>query len=173
MKRIPIFVVAVLAALICAPQTDSLAQKKKPARRATPAPTPVPDMRSDALKVAEQIKHVSNFIYVFGKIVNGLEVAEDQAKRNQTSPAIQAKNKQSKDALVASINSLRAGLENLARGFQANPRLQIQYLKLTNATAVAANAERLAAVGQYDEAGKTLVTVVERLTETIISMRLL
>ena len=133
----------------------------------------MPDMRPEALQVAAQIKNVSNFIYVFGKIVNGLEVAEDQAKRNEASPAVQAKTKQSKDALVASINGLRAGLENLARSFQANSRLQVQYLKLSYATEAAANAERLAAAGRYDEAGKSLVTVIERLTDTMISMRLL
>lgn len=130
-------------------------------------------MRPEALQVAAQIKNVSNFIYVFGKIVNGLEIAEDQAKRNESSPAIQAKTKQSKDALVARISDLRAGLENLARSFQANPRLQVQYLKLSYATEAAANAERLAAAGRYDEAGKTLVIVIERLTDTMISMRLL
>jgi len=160
-------------ALICAPQPPSLAQKKKPASRAKPAPTPVPDMRPEATQVATQIKNVSNFIYVFGKIVNTLEVAEDQAKRNQTSPEIQAKNKKSKDALIASINGLRAGLENVTRSFQANPRLQVQYLKLSYATEAAANAERLATAGRYDEAGKMLVTVIERLTDTMISMRLL
>lgn len=173
MKRIAIFAVAVLIALVSAPRTDSLAQKRKPARRATPAPTPVPDMRPEALQVAAQIKNVSNFIYVFGKIVNGLEIAEEQVKRNESSPAIQAKTKQSKDALVARISDLRAGLENLARSFQANPRLQVQYLKISSATEAAANAERLAAAGRYDEAGKTLVIVIERLTDTMISMRLL
>lgn len=136
-------------------------------------PTPVPDMRPEALQVAAQIKNVSNFIYVFGKIVNGLEVAEDQAKRNQVSPEVQAKTKQSKDALVASINGLRAGLENMVRSFQANQRLQVQYLKLSYASEAAANAERLAMAGRYDEAGKSLVTVVERLTDTMVSMRLL
>lgn len=130
-------------------------------------------MRPEALQVAAQIKNVSNFIYVFGKIVNGLEIAEEQVKRNESSPAIQAKTKQSKDALVARISDLRAGLENLARSFQANPRLQVQYLKLSYATEAAANAERLAAAGRYDEAGKTLVIVIERLTDTMISMRLL
>ncbi len=130
-------------------------------------------MRPEALQVAAQIKNVSNFIYVFGKIVNGLEIAEEQVKRNESSPAIQAKTKQSKDALVARISDLRAGLENLARSFQANPRLQVQYLKISSATEAAANAERLAAAGRYDEAGKTLVIVIERLTDTMVSMRLL
>src|SRR5262249_15243088 len=104
-------------------------------------------MRAEASEVAAQIKNVANFIYIYGKVVNTIEVAEDQAKNNQTSPEIQAKNKKSKETLVASVNGLRAGLENLANNFQANPRLQVQYLKLSYATEAAIDAERLVSAG--------------------------
>jgi hypothetical protein len=67
---------------------------------------------------------------------------------------------------------LRGGLENLSNNFKANPRLQVQYLKLNFAADAVLNAERLAAAGQYEAAGKMLVTAIERLTDTIISMRL-
>lgn len=130
-------------------------------------------MRPEASQIAEQINNVSKFIFVYGKIANGLEIAEEQAKKGQTTPAIQAKYKESKDALIANIRGLRAGLDNLVKVFQANPRLQIQYLKLSYAAEAAANSEKLAAAGNYDDAGKSLVLVVERLTDTIISMRLL
>ena len=130
-------------------------------------------MRPEASKVAAQIKNVTNFIYVYGKIVNSLEVADEQVKNKQTSPEIQAKNQKSKDALILRIRDLRAGLENLAKSFQANQRLQVQYLKLNFATDAVTNAERLATAGSYEEAGKALVLVIERLTDTVISMRLL
>jgi len=172
-----------LIAIVCAPQPSSLAQKtqpsssaaqkKKPSPRAKPTPTPVPDMRAEASQVATQIKNVSNFIYVYGKIVNSLEVADEQVKNKQTSPEIQAKNQKSKDALILRISDLRAGLENVTKSFQANPRMQVQYLKLTYATDAVLNAQRLAAAGKYDEAGKSLVTSVERLTDAMVSMRLL
>jgi hypothetical protein len=173
LKRIFIFALIITAVAVIAPQLNSFAQqKKRPVRRATPTPTPALDMRQDAAKVAEQIKNVSNFIYVYGKIVNTLEVADDQAKNKQSSPEIQAKNQKSKDQLVATISGLRAGLENVAKGFQANPRMQVQSLKISNATEAATNAERLAAAGRYDDAGKMLVAVIDRLTDTLISMRL-
>src|SRR5262245_56699059 len=129
-------------------------------------------MRPEASQVATQIKNVSNFLYVYGKIVNSLEVADEQAKNKQSSPEIQEKNQKSKDALVVNINKLRAGMESLSKSFQANPRLQVQYLKLSNATDAVLNAERLAAAGRYEEAGKTLIRAIERLTDTVISMRL-
>jgi hypothetical protein len=171
----------VLIAVGAASQTLSLARQqkqqpkqhqKRPARGAKPTPSPTPDMRAEASEVATQIKNVSNFIYIYGKVVNGLEVADEQAKSNQASPETQAKIKESKDKLIAKIKDVRIGLEDLANGFQANPRLQVQFLKVSYATEAALNAERLAAAGRYNDAGKFLVTVVERLTDTIISMRL-
>ena len=174
MKSISIIIAVILIAFCIAPEASSLAQqRKKPvARGAKPTPTPTPDMRPEAAQVATQIKNISNFIYIYGKIVNTIQVVDDQAKGDQTSPKAQALNKESKDALVVNISKLRAGLENLSNNFKANPRLQVQYLKLNFAADAVLNAERLAAAGQYEAAGKTLVTAIERLTDTIISMRL-
>jgi hypothetical protein len=181
LKRVSIFTIMVLIAVGATSQALSLARQqkqqpkqhqKRPARGAKPTPTPTPDMRAEASEVATQIKNVSNFIYIYGKVVNGLEVADEQAKSNQASPETQAKIKESKDKLIAKIKDVRIGLEGLANGFQANPRLQVQFLKVSYATEAALNAERLAAAGRYNDAGKFLVTVVERLTDTIISMRL-
>ncbi|HEU0175613.1 MAG TPA: hypothetical protein VFV58_15235 [Blastocatellia bacterium] len=176
MKRVSIIITIVLIALGGASQAPSFAQQKqrqkKPTRGAKPTPTPTPDTRAEASKVAAQIKKVSNFIYIYGKVVNGLEFANEQAKDDPASPKAQALNKENKDKLIASIAGLRAEVEDLSKGFEGNPRLQVQYLKLSYATDASLDAERFAAAGRYDEAGKSLVTVVERLTDTIISMRL-
>lgn len=189
MKRVSIFISIVLFALGAASQAYSLAQQqqqqqqqpkrrqKRPMRSAkptpTPTPTPTPDMRAEASLVATQIKNISNFIYIYGKIVSSLELADEQAKNNLTSPEIQAKNKQSKDALIGRIRDLKTGVDDMANNFKANPRLQVQYLKLSYAADAVLKAERLAAAGRYNEAGQSLVTVVERLTDTIVSMRLM
>jgi len=182
LKRVSIFTAIVLIALGAASQARSIAQQqkqqpkqqqKRPTRGARPTPTPTPDMRAEASEVAAQIKNVSNFIYIYGKVVNGLEVADEQAKSNLASPETQARIKESKATLIAKIKDVRIGLEDLANNVQANPRLQGQYLKVSYATEAALNAERLVAAGRYNDAGKFLVTVVERLTDAIISMRLL
>ena len=178
MKRVSIFTIIVLIALGAASQARSLTQQrqqpkqqqKRPTRRVKPTPTPTPDTRAEASEVVTQIRNVSNFIYIYGKVVNGLEVADEQAKSNLASPETQARIKESKDKLIAKIKDVRIGLEDLANKFQANPRLQVQYLKLAYATEAALNAERLSAAGKYNEAGKFLVTAVERLADTIVSM---
>ena len=153
-----------------------IAQKKPPAkprrRTAAPAPTPTPtNMVEAANKVAEQLKLVSRFIYVYGKVANGLEIAEDQAKRGETSPALVAGNQQVKQNIVANLNGLKTGIDKIALEFKSNDRLQVQYLKLTGASDAVSGAEQLAVAGRYDDAGKSLVTAVERLAETIISLR--
>jgi len=181
LKRVTIFTAIVLIALGALSQAHSFAQQlqqkqrpRKPATGAKAKPTPTPDMRAEAAQVAAQIKKVSNFIYIYGKIVNGLQFADEQSKNDDKASAkVQALNKENRDKLVASIDGVRAEIALLAKGFESNPRMQVQYLKLNSAAGAALDAERLAATGQYDDAGKSLVTVVERLTDTVMSMRLL
>jgi hypothetical protein len=174
LKRVSIFTAIILITLGAASQAPSFAQKQrqKKSGAAKPKPTPTPDMRAEAAKVAEQIKYVSNFIYIYGKVVNGLQIADEQMKNNQASPEAKATNQENKDKLIISMNRLRAGLEGLASGFEGNQRMQVQYLKLAYATEASFEAERLAVAGRYEEAGKSLVAVVERLTDAIISMKL-
>jgi hypothetical protein len=153
-----------------------LAQKKKPAstKKRPPAasPTPAPDMRAEAALVADQIKNVSRFLYIYGQIENSIEVVEENAKRGQNTPAVEAKNKQNLEQLVANIKNLRLGMDDLVKRFQGNPRLQVQSLKVSLAAESAALAEQLAAAGKFNDAGKALIAVNERLTDALISMRL-
>lgn len=176
MKRYSALSLTTLLALLVVLQGATLAQKKRPSgtkrRAAGSAPAPTFDMRAEANQVADQLKNVTKFLYIYGKVANGIEFADDQAKRGQVSPNAVEKNKQSKSAVVTQINGLRAGLDNLTRNFKSNPRLQVQYLKVSYASEAAANAEQLAAAGRFEEAGKALVNVVERLTDAIMSMRL-
>ena len=188
MKRYSILAITILLALICAlpgaiiaQKSSTTAQKKTTKRRPTkstksakptPTPTPVPDMRPEAARLAVQIKNMTLFLYTYGKVVNGLELADEQAKRNQIPPNIIAKNKESKDALVSNIAALRAGLSTLMNDFQGSSRFQVQYVKMTFATESVLSAERLVSAGRYDEAGKALIQTIDRLTDTMLSMRL-
>lgn len=148
-------------------------RKRTPAtRRPAPAPQPPPiDMAAEAAPVADQLKNLSQFVYIYGKIVNGLELAAEQDKRGESSPEITARNQKTRDGIVTNIQGLRAGIVKAGERLQAESRLQVQYLKLTSATDAVVNAERLATAGRYDDAGKSLLVAIERLTDTIISFR--
>lgn len=181
MKRYTTLTLTILLVFLCALPTPSNSQTKpssqtKTRRRATPTPAPVIDMRPEATRVADQIKNFSRFLYIYGKVQNSVEFAEEEAKRAQSNAKAPAPNpaltKKSKDEIVASINGLRTGLSTLVNSWQGNPRLQVQYLKISYAVEATASAEQHATAGRYREAGNALITAVERLTDTLISMRL-
>jgi len=155
--------------------TEAIGQKRRTTTRkkATPAAPVVADMRPEANLVSEQITTFTKFLYVYGKIVYGLEFADEQAKRGQSTPEVAAQNRKSREALIANIGGLRTGLEKVVQELKANPRMQVQYLKLSYASEATSNAERLAAANRYDEAGQALVLAIQRMSETIISMRLM
>ncbi|MEP7271591.1 MAG: hypothetical protein ABI882_08795, partial [Acidobacteriota bacterium] len=142
--------------VLCVAPIVLIAQKKpaaKPRRSApaTAAPTPIPtNMVEAATKVADQLKLVSRFLFVYGKVANGLEIAEDQVKRGDTTPALAARNQQIKQSLVSNINGLKAGIDKVALEFKNNDRLQVQYLKLTGGSDAVADAEQFALAGKYD-----------------------
>ena len=153
-------------------QTTTSPQKRPtPKPKITPTPTPTPNLRPDAAQVAEQLKLITRFIYVYGKISNGLETADDQVKRGQTNQALQAQNQQIKASVVTNIDSLRLGLEKLEQSFQANPQLDRYYAKLAGASQAATNAAQLAAANRFDEAGRVLLGVAERLADVLVELR--
>jgi hypothetical protein len=128
-------------------------------------------MRPAAAQVAEQLKLLTRFIYVYGKISNGLETADEQAKRGQTNQALSAQTQQNKASVVANIDNLRAGLEKLELSFHSTLQLQRYYTKLFGASQAAANAAQLAAANRFDEAGRVLLGVTERLSDLLVEMR--
>ncbi len=171
-RRYLTFVLTCVLAAICIFPLVSVAQKR-PTRRtpAAPKPTPTPDLKVEAGQIAEQIKNFSKFIYIYGKVINGFAVADEQAREGKMTPAAATKNRESKEALVVSVRNLKFGLDNLTRSLQNNPRMQVHALKLTFAVDSAREAEQLAAAGRFDDAGKSLVTTIERLTDTLTAMK--
>ncbi len=121
--------------------------------------------------MAEQLKLLARFLYLYGRISNGLEVAQEQEKRGEATEALLAKMKQSKASVVGDIQAVRAGLEKLEGSFHANPRLHLPYLKLLSASEAASNAEQLAGGNRFDEAGRAMVSVAERLADVLSQLQ--
>jgi hypothetical protein len=154
---------------------SALAQQKRTStakKKTTPAAKPAtPDLRAEASQVSEQLKLLTRFIYVYGKAAYGMEMAELQAKQGATSPELQSKNAQTRSSLVASIGSLREGVDRVAQRFHDNQYLQIQYLKVLSASEAITSAQQLASGGKFDEAGRTLVAAAERLADAAVATR--
>lgn len=142
----------------------------KPSRSTTP-PKSSDAQREGATRVAGQIKNMTRFIYVLGGVAKGLESVDDAAKRNEASPAIMEQNQKYKQQVRTSIQTLREALDKLEIDFRSTPELQRYYIGLAGVAQGAATAEELAAANKFDQAGRSLLSVVDRLTDVLLAMR--
>jgi hypothetical protein len=167
-------IIGLLLITIILSPVSTFAQRKrtaaKPSRAAATASSGTAQ-RAGAARVADQIKVLTRFIYLLGGVAKGLEGVDDATRRNEASAAIIDQAKQNKATVRASIQSLREVLDKLEIDFRGTPELQPYYIKLAGVAARAATAEDLAAANQFDKAGRTLLEVVNHLTDVLLAMR--
>lgn len=120
-------------------------------------------------KVADQIKTLTKFLYLLGGVAKGIE--EVDVRRSEASPAALQKNEQNKTIVKTSLQNVRVGLDQLEIHFRSTPGLEGYYLKLAGSASGAADAEAQAGGGRFDQAGRTLLGVVNRLTDVLLVMR--
>ncbi len=169
MKRLTL---ALLAILIAVPITVPAQTRKRPSTKTPSTADRAAVVRnSGATRVGDQIKILSRFIYLLGGVAKGLEGVDDAARRNEASPAVVKQAEQSKTTVRNSIRNVREGLDKLEIDFRATPELQPYYIKLAGSAAGAATAEQQAANNQFDAAGRSLLNVINRLTDVLLIMR--
>jgi len=166
---------ASLAAILIVPaatlgQTRSRSNRPRPAAKTT-TPTVSATRTAGATRVADQIKLMTKFIYLLGGVTSGIAAVDEAAKRNEASPQLLQQNQANKVKVKTSIQDFREGLDKLETDFRATPDLQPYYIKLAGSAAGAATAEEQAATNQFDAAGRTLLTVINRLTDVLLIMR--
>jgi len=166
---------ASLAAILIVPaatlgQTRSRSNRPRPAAKTT-TPTVSATRTAGATRVADQIKLMTKFIYLLGGVTSGIAAVDEAAKRNEASPQLLQQNQANKVKVKTSIQDFREGLDKLETDFRATPDLQPYYIKLAGSAAGAATAEEQAAANQFDAAGRTLLTVINRLTDVLLIMR--
>src|SRR4029453_13994434 len=138
----------------------------------TPTRTaPLVDKKTEGgRRVADQIKTLTRFIYLLGGVGKGLELMDESERRNEASPALLEQAKKNKVTVRTSIQSLRESLDQLESDFSSNPDLRRYYTRLAGVASGAAAAEQQAASNQFDRAGRTLLEVVNRLTDVLLEM---
>jgi hypothetical protein len=124
-----------------------------------------------AARVAEQIKILSRFLYLLGGVAKSIEAADVAAQRNEASPAIIEQTQRSKASVKSSLRNVREGLDKLEIDFRATPELLRYYTRLAGVASGAAAAEEQAAANQFDQAGRSMLGVVNRLTDVLLEMR--
>ena len=167
---------ALILALVLLPVTASAQTRRRTSTRTPPRPS-MAELRAaetrqvGAEKVANQIKTLTRFIYLLGGVAKTLEGVNDAAARAQQPAAAADQIEKSRTVIRNSIRDVRIGMDQLEVEFRGTPELQRYYTKLAGVASGAATAEELAGANQFDRAGRSLLEVVNRLTDVLLLMR--
>ncbi|HSP62336.1 MAG TPA: hypothetical protein VLQ90_05070 [Pyrinomonadaceae bacterium] len=173
MNRIAILAIVCLLVLpaTALAQTRSRTTRAKATPKRTSAQANAGARTAGATRVAEQIKNLTRFLYLLGGVAKGIEELDVAARSNQGSPTVLQQNEQNKAKLRSTFQDFRVGLDQLEISFRSTPELEQYYLKLAGSASGAATAEDQAAAGHFDQAGRTMLGVVNRLTDVLLAMR--
>lgn len=164
----PLLTIAVLLILAA----TASAQRKRPAPKPSPSPMPVAasEVKAGVEKVSVELKKVARFTYVLGGVAQGIEDIDAQTKAGKASRAAIDQNEKFKQSVVQGIGNLQSGLAALEVEFRTKPGLRPYVSLVDGITAMAGNAEDQAVEGKFKDAGRTLVAVIERLSDALAAL---
>jgi hypothetical protein len=170
MNRTLIFLAACTIVLVFA--IDATAQRRPAPRRTPTPPAPVASahVKIGAEKVSTQIKNVTKFLYTLGGIATRIEDLDRESKTRSLSRAALDTNDANKRSVITAIRNLRAGIEALETEFRTTPALQRYAIHLHGISLLASECEQLAAAGRFQDAGRPLLEMVEKLADTLVLM---
>jgi cell division protein FtsB len=128
-------------------------------------------VKAGAAKVATQIKTLTHFVYLYGGIAKGIASVDQAASQKEASPAAIEQNNRNKAKVRESITSLREALDRLESDFRFNPALSPYFPYLSGVARAGEMAESQAAANRFDDAGKSLLQVIDRLADALAAMR--
>jgi methyl-accepting chemotaxis protein len=171
-------VIVVLACVMTVSSTTATAQRRNRSapRRSTNAAKVAAAKSAVELKigrerVAAQIKTLTRFLYLLGGIAKDIESADKTVSDLDPSSNAVGQNRASKAKIRESIRNVREGLDKLETDFRVNPALKNYYSYLTGVAIIGETAENQAAANRFNEAGRSLLRVVERLADALAAMR--
>ncbi len=156
---------------ICA-GTDATAQtrtrRSTPQRRRTPstASSRLDQTRFNAqrLELAGLSKDLTRFLYLYGRLSKDLELTGSQTGSADAT-------NQAKTGLIRSIGDMRDRLDQLESRFRFEAGLRTQYQTLQGVSASAEQAAQLANANRFDQAGRALLEVANKLTDVLLEMQ--
>jgi hypothetical protein len=123
------------------------------------------------LRIADKIKVLTKFLYLYARTSKELEATEAQARAGgQLPPQVQTALERNRATLKANLQNVRAGLDELELYFKTTPGADAYYQNLAGVAASAADAEAKVSAGQLDAAGRTLLEVVNHLTDVLLDI---
>jgi GTP1/Obg family GTP-binding protein len=132
---------------------------------------PSAEVQAARARVATQIKNLSQFLYLYGGIAKGIESADRAAREGNASAATLDQNEQTKARVKESIRNVRDGLDKLETDFSSTTALRPYYAGIVGVASKAQMAETQAQANRFDEAGRSLLRVVNQLADALTMMR--
>jgi hypothetical protein len=150
--------------------------RRRPARRSASTARAASEknsaeVKAGAARVATQIKTLTHFVYLYGGIAKGIASVDQAALQKEASPATIEQNNRNKAKVRESITSLREGLDKLESDFRFNPALAPYFPYLSGVAHNGEVAENQAAANRFDDAGKSLLTIIDKLADALAAMR--
>lgn len=172
MKRIKMIVLVCLIALTASNVFAQTRRRTTTSRKSRPASTrnqsPAVPTATVAARVAEQIKSIGRFLYLYGPVSKELAANETLAQQSAaTADATQRNKAKLRDA----FHNYRVQMDELETTFSGSSELRPFYTKLLGVAASASQAEDAVASSRYDQAGRSLLDVMNRLTDVLVDMQ--
>lgn len=142
----------------------SITPRRSTATRAKNTANAALALQDGRQRVGEKIKQISNFVYLYGRFSKDFEAAVGTGGQpDATANAL-------KNRLVGSLQDIREGLDGLELHFRTTPELERFSNRLSGVALGAANAEQQASANRLDAAGRSLLEVINRLTDVLQEM---
>lgn len=171
MRRTIPFLIAVMALSTTTAFSQTRKRSTKPPAAATATQKATEVRRVAAVRVADHIKNLTRFIYLLGGVAKGIEQTDAAMRDSQPTPAVAEQVRRNKGVVISSLRTWREGMDKLEIDFRSTPDLQRYYIKLAGVASNAAAAEDQAGAGRYEQSGRSLLEVVNRLTDVLVEMR--
>ena len=157
---------AAAAPLPAAAQTRT--RRSTPQRRRPPAkPSSSLDQtrfNAQRLELAGLSKDLTRFLYLYGRLSKDLELTAAQTGSADTAS-------QAKAELVRNVQAMRDRLDQLEGRFRFEQGLAPQYQTLRGVSASADQAAQQVSANRFDQAGRTLLGICEKLTDVLLDMQ--
>lgn len=129
------------------------------------------EIRAGAERVATQVQNLTRFIYLYGRISNGVEASEQMRRQGGANAGEAPQLEKTKTGMRDGVRNLRAGLIDLESYFETTPAVRRFYPQVVGISDSAAVAEQQVGAGQYDQAGRSLIAIVNKLSDALVQIR--
>jgi hypothetical protein len=166
-----ILVSVILSPMIAHSQTRRRSAPKRSATASKAAEKSSAEIKAGRERIATQIKTLTQFLYLLGPIVKGIDSADQATRTGETSSIANEQNQRNKAKVRDSIRNVREGLDRLETDFRSNPTLKTYYPYISGVAITGEAAENQASAGRFDEAGRSLLKAVGQLADALAAMR--